>query len=990
MHRRFEVAALLIVAPAGFGKTTLLSQALAAAADDPTRIDVWVQCEVRHADAELLGAALLRAAGATDEEQGSADADRIADALGHFAPAEVCMVLDDVHLIAESSAGLALLEALLERLPHNAHLVLAGRSRPSLRLARLQLQGRLESLSTAELQFDDDELGALGESSSAGDADAVARWPALVALSTSGEQGATVDYLLQEVATNLGGERTSAIAALALVDEIDDAAALAATDGALAAGPLLDDLPLVHRSERGTYRLHDLWREALVPDDREPLPPGTAAAVRRLAELRLADDASAAAALFARTGDRRGVEQAASTFAAKPYVATSVAELRAVHQLALTHLGDHPLTDLLDATFVARGDEHSSAAAFEAVAQRARAAGDAEIEGLAIGAAINMWVIIDPDRVPAWLGERAAALALAGHERARVSSAIQRAHAARSAGDPETAISALAEMTPLRDEYEIIYYAFTMSDLARPEFVDAPIDSRVTTETVTRAGGQYLAQALWLRGEVPPALGLELGRELAHASDGQRVPHVQISTNAVLAFVALAAGDSDEARRFADTAMQATARTSSTLAHAFAGWADAACVLVDQGEDAARPLVGRVLDLLPVGRWIPRPYLYSLPMLYLLAPSTRGTVDSCALGPSFALVAAAARALVALRDRGDPSPALSMLWDRPMLLQSHVLPPHLAELAAAAGAAGDGRVDPVLQDLPRQRDLLERAAASAPPAVADWARARVERLPARPTYDLRINLLGGVELVRDRTVVADPLWTGRERVRQLLCHLVLHRSVSRRRIATDLWPELAVDKALANLRVNLTHLQRVLQPDRERSTPAWFVRVGGDIISIESTTLRDDVREFEDDCRIGRASDEGSRTSTAIEAYARAIDRYRGPYLQEWPDLDWAEAERLRLHALAIGARCRLGELLLARGEPEQSAAHATAVLRDEPLQERAACLLVHALVAQGDRASARRAMETTLARLADHQLTPERTTEQLGRRLGIGLVDET
>lgn len=139
MARRFEVATLLVVAPAGFGKTTLLSQSIAATRDDPSRIDLWLQCVPGDADDDALGRALLDAAGAPIAEHATPDARRIADALGHFAPAEVCLVLDDVHHLAAGSPGIDLLDEFLELLPRNAHLVLAGRTRPQLRLARLQL-----------------------------------------------------------------------------------------------------------------------------------------------------------------------------------------------------------------------------------------------------------------------------------------------------------------------------------------------------------------------------------------------------------------------------------------------------------------------------------------------------------------------------------------------------------------------------------------------------------------------------------------------------------------------------------------------------------------------------------------------------------------------------------------------------------------------------------------------------------------------------------
>lgn len=796
LERRFEVTVLLVIAPAGFGKTSLLAQSLARGAEDTTRVDLWLQCHPLLDDAETFGRALLRATGTTIGDHATVDVRRIADALGRLAPAEVCLVLDDVHLLAEGSPGMAVLDELLEVLPHNAHLLLSGRTRPPLRLARLHIQGQLETLGSDDLAFDDDELAeALGEDTGSLPPPArdTARWPAMVSLTKRADPGTTVDYLLEEIASKLTEERRAAIAALSLLDEIDDAIVAAVTDGAASADDLLGDLPLVHRSGGG-YRLHDLWREALAPDGPSPLGGPVAAAVEQIAAHRLADDAIAAASLYARIGHRPGVERAASVFAAKPYVSTSIADLRRIRDLAREQLGDHPITTLLDATFVATGDELSSAAAFEEVAQHARRVGNEEIEALAVGTAVNMWCIIDPERIPASLAERADALAAAGHERARSTAAICQAYAARSVADPERAVAALATMTPLRGEYEIIFYAFAMSDLARPEFVDAPVDPALTTETVTSAGGQYLAQALWLRGEVPPSIGLKLGAELAATSDEQRVPHVQISTNAVLTFVALAAGDQPAARRFCDIATQTTSRTASVLAHGFAAVADAACTLVEQDEMSAAPLIERALTMLPIERWPSRPFLYALPLVYALAPETRPSIDACAFGPSLSTARDAARALVALREHADERPAAALPWERSDLLRAHVLPPQLAELAAAAASAGNGRVGPILAELPRRRELLERVAITTPEPVAAWARSQISRLPQRPPYDLHLDMLGSVELLRGRTSVTDPNWTGRDRVRQLMCHLVLHKRVSRRRVAADLWPDLQSTK----------------------------------------------------------------------------------------------------------------------------------------------------------------------------------------------------
>ena len=59
-------------------------------------------------------------------------------------------------------------------------------------------------------------------------------------------------------------------------------------------------------------------------------------------------------------------------------------------------------------------------------------------------------------------------------------------------------------------------------------------------------------------------------------------------------------------------------------------------------------------------------------------------------------------------------------------------------------------------------------------------------------------------------------------------------------------------------------------------------------------------------------------------------------------------------------------------------------VLADEPLQERAGRLFVHTLTAQGDRATARRALANLLAQLDEHGMAAEPDTTQLARQHGL------
>ena len=63
-------------------------------------------------------------------------------------------MLDDVQLLGPGSA--ALVDRLIDELPRNASILLAGRSLPELRLARLELIGQAERIEESDLALSPD------------------------------------------------------------------------------------------------------------------------------------------------------------------------------------------------------------------------------------------------------------------------------------------------------------------------------------------------------------------------------------------------------------------------------------------------------------------------------------------------------------------------------------------------------------------------------------------------------------------------------------------------------------------------------------------------------------------------------------------------------------------------------------------------------------------------------------------------------------------
>ena len=158
-----------MLAPAGFGKTILMSQ-WATSAGRPL---AWATVTEGDADPVVLMSTLLAALGTSGAgvipPGGVLTADEPAFSrrvLPQFQRSleqfdrPVTLVVDDVHDMAGVRAAVVL-SAVLESLPEGSQLALVGRSRPDLPVALWRSQGRVRELGPEELSFDADEVRAL-------------------------------------------------------------------------------------------------------------------------------------------------------------------------------------------------------------------------------------------------------------------------------------------------------------------------------------------------------------------------------------------------------------------------------------------------------------------------------------------------------------------------------------------------------------------------------------------------------------------------------------------------------------------------------------------------------------------------------------------------------------------------------------------------------------------------------------------------------------
>jgi LuxR family maltose regulon positive regulatory protein len=158
----------LLSAPAGFGKTTLLSSwikqrhlavawlSLDAGDNDPGRFLSYViaALETRHAGIGETAALLLQ----SPQRSLESVVTLLINALS-TRPDAMTLVLDDYHVVDAPPVHSAL-TFLLDHAPPQLHLILATRGDPPLPLARLRARGELTELRAAELRFTTHEASA--------------------------------------------------------------------------------------------------------------------------------------------------------------------------------------------------------------------------------------------------------------------------------------------------------------------------------------------------------------------------------------------------------------------------------------------------------------------------------------------------------------------------------------------------------------------------------------------------------------------------------------------------------------------------------------------------------------------------------------------------------------------------------------------------------------------------------------------------------------
>ncbi len=1006
----------IVIAPPGFGKTTLLAGFVRDIDPPPA----WVTLEPGDSDLATFVSTLVQAlqrpapgfgARTLASLAGPPDIERRAIAIARAFTTEaersfespVILVLDDFHHVNTTAAVTAFVDEVLRRLPDNLRIVLAGRALPNLTVSRLIVAGELFGLGEADLRFTPDELHTLLRRHGAGVPPALAAtlaeraegWVAGFLLSVpdllhrlaggvfAGGDGELYRYLAAEAFDRQPDYLRRFLLATA-VPELPDLELcrallgegdwVAARDAVEAAGLFLS------RAGRSAFRYHQLFREFL------------------LARLQRQDPAQA----------RRYYAALAPALAARgEWQSAAAAYLEAGDTAAATALTAAALPEL------ERGGRWRTITAAVAALPATAAAGRPEMLITAARAAMMTADIPRAESLAGVLrdaGERTAdrrsaawALACLGNvrrlqgrtseARALLAQAIERAGddealaaVARRylgstlgmAGEFVAAAEHLRAALPVFDQHGMAY------DAAQCEWPLGIVLSRAghVTEAIARYRS---ALARWQalgdpgnaaelenclgaahagRGEYAEAAGY-LQSALAHAREAGAA-RAEGAAQHTLGEVRLSQGDAEGARAaFAQgLAVMQEAGDLWMVTQLHEGLALAA-LLAGSLETAAE----RAHHALALAERQSLPYLEArcaLVLGYIQAragqaggrPRLESALTALA-GQGAQRELAGAHLLRAALDHAAGRP-----WQAGMraalAITTELDAGALLDLHARLHPSLFADASPSLLPAERLAAIIARGGSQADVGPAP--------LPELPAITVRAFGSGNV------TINGEPVhWTW-DKARELFFYLLLAGSRRLEQVAEALWPEAPPARARRDVHSALFRLRRAIHPD-------IVLRQESGLRLNEELIAACDVRSFE---RLARQA-AGARGPARLEALEQAAQIADGALLDELPGV-WLETERERLERMLIAVLVHLATEYTAAGQPHSSRTAAERAQALEPLNEEACAALIRACLRLGDRTAARAAYDRCASALATELgVSPGPDLTALAHRVGRG-----
>ena len=194
---------------------------------------------------------------------------------------------------------------------------------------------------------------------------------------------------------------------------------------------------------------------------------------------------------------------------------------------------------------------------------------------------------------------------------------------------------------------------------------------------------------------------------------------------------------------------------------------------------------------------------------------------------------------------------------------------------------------------------------------------------------IKFYTLGRFVLVRDGQAVPRAEW--RTHRAATLCKVLLTyrgQRLHKEQLQDWIWPDVSASAASRNLRVSLSELRRVLEPDRQARDESPFIEVSGDTVELRTDDL------WLDSQRVIEAGDVDPAAPNALLQLQAAVDLCRGPYLPDDLYEDWAAVERERLALAHESIQLRLAQAYALNAQYTQALAICRHSLAVNPTSE--------------------------------------------------------
>ncbi|MFK7919865.1 MAG: BTAD domain-containing putative transcriptional regulator [Ilumatobacter sp.] len=975
LAERWNVRVVIVEAPGGYGKSVAIAQAISDNDSDPSGLDAFARCRVgSDALASMVSRLLIDLAtagdgrepvepvpiGATPEQL----ADLVVQHITRVSPVDVSIWIDDLHL-HDRIDGLALfVETLMDRMPRHAHLVLAGRATPRLRLARLRAADDVIEVGADELSFEPAETAQLAEHHGV-EADRLARgagWPAVTRLLVVSGMASSTEFVIEEVVDQLDEDQRRALAVAVIAGEATPAM-LAAVGCGVDVRDLLRSVPLLSDVGSGAFAAHDLWHEVL---DRLASPERCETVARSVAaDLARRGDHPAAADIALRHGAwRDAADHIMDAFEAFD-LNVEVAQVERWLSVLPPEAGDHPATMFLRGVHTRlSGDIRGGTDLVRAAASEFEAADQLERATTAVlELALQAWMLDDADT---WtdMFTRSQRIVRAGGVRMAASSASGRVVAAELSGDFGAALAVYESLDEL-DEVSLGHAATLSLLVGEPQKSLGHLEELMRRFPRASVAGQ-LRGVRWNMGD--PATVADVGD---YASDGFSNPRDHVRAVFIESMIEASFGKAPDAERVSEQAWDRGRE------QAFAALAHGARDLVLGTEAAA---AGAFDDRLQAIGWDDelmwgelRRYL---PYAYVLSSRCRERFEGEQLGPLHRDLLRLARSFVGLRNGVQPAvlaaPSSIVAW----------LPlPWSVELAVRLAAVGDRRADDLialLSDLGGANTHQElRRLKSSSGVLERGADALLAEVAVPPTEPTELVVCSTFALRRGGADVD----VRRRRVRQLIALLVLRKDWTRDTIMSALWPG-DDERGRGNLRATLSHARKLLEPDRRSGEASYHLRHRDDRVWLHRDEhLQVDLWKVEHQLSAARSAEQRGDVDEAIVLRRAALESTSIDLLTDLDDIDAVRDAIGHLRHRILSAGAWVGEQLLARGDIDAVDAVVEQLLETDPHLERAHALSIGARLAAGDLSGAASAVDLARRSLVTLGVQPTAGTEMLIRR---------